>query len=148
MYLSNYDDPRFTKAEIADWLTCAWHLNPQPGPGGAGMTDPARSLAVFEPRLKHYFPGTWHACTVCGLWPSQQIPLHADALIRGVRYHIPLQTNAQCWTLHGTVWQQLAVGRMYEMDPTQPHGAVNWGSEIRLHLMIDVDQEPGYGHGV
>jgi hypothetical protein len=27
---------------------------------------------------------------------------------------------------------------IYRMDPSEVHGAVNWGSEVRLHLMIDV----------
>jgi hypothetical protein len=73
-----------------------------------------------------------------GLLPSQQIALHADAPIKGMRYHVPLQTNNDCWCFSGG-WQHLEVGKVYRMDPTQPHGAVNWGSEIRLHLMIDVE---------
>lgn len=76
-------------------------------------------------------------CEVVGLWPSQQIVSHQDAPITGKRYHLPLQTNPGCWSFHDGDWQQLHEGRIYQMDPTKSHGAVNWGSEIRLHLIID-----------
>jgi hypothetical protein len=78
-----------------------------------------------------------YACQLVGLWPSQQIVSHQDEAIAGVRHHLPLQTNPGCWSFHAGTWQQLEVGRIYQMDPTKPHGAVNWGSEIRLHLIID-----------
>lgn len=75
-----------------------------------------------------------------GLLPSQQIPLHADPSIApAVRYHLVLRMNPDCWSLSGDVWQRLVEGRLYQMDPTVPHGAVNWGDTIRLHLMIDVE---------
>lgn len=74
-----------------------------------------------------------------GLLPSQQIVLHADAPIPGVRHHVPLQINEGCWCFSGGVWRQLELGRVYTMDPSQPHGAVNWGTTLRLHLMIDVE---------
>jgi hypothetical protein len=79
------------------------------------------------------------ATKLVGLLPSQQIAAHADAPIQGVRYHIPLQVNDGCWSFHDGVWQQLKLGVVYQMDPTKPHGAVNWGETIRLHLMIDVE---------
>ena len=53
------------------------------------------------------------------------------------RYHIPLQINPGCWVFSDCVWQQLELGVVYEMDPTKPHGAVNWGDTVRLHLLID-----------
>lgn len=73
-----------------------------------------------------------------GLHPSQQIVAHTDPAIAGLRYHIPLQTNPGCWAFSGGEWQQLGEGLIYQMDPTVLHGAVNWGTEVRLHLMIDV----------
>ena len=77
---------------------------------------------------------------VVGLLPNQQIAAHCDASIApAVRYHIPLQTFPGCWSYHDGLWQQLETGRVYRMDPTKPHGAVNWDSGIRLHLMIDVE---------
>ena len=74
-----------------------------------------------------------------GLLPSQQIVAHTDPPIAGVRYHLPLQTNPGCWSFSAGVWQQLEVGKVYQVDPSEVHGAVNWGTEVRLHLMIDVD---------
>lgn len=74
-----------------------------------------------------------------GLLPSQQIVAHQDQPIVGLRYHLVLQTNPGCWSFSGGVWQQLELGHFYRMDPAEEHGAVNWGSELRLHLMIDVE---------
>lgn len=77
-----------------------------------------------------------------GLYPSQQIVAHADVAIRpAIRLHLPLQTNEDCWVFHGGGWQQLHVGYVYKMDPTWFHGAVNWGTTLRLHLMIDILEE-------
>jgi hypothetical protein len=82
-----------------------------------------------------------HRLRLVGLLPGQQIPLHVDARAEcpGVRHHVPIQTNDGCWTFSVGDWQQLEIGRVYTMDPTEPHGAVNWGSTIRLHLLIDVE---------
>jgi len=74
-----------------------------------------------------------------GLLPSQQIAAHADQPIPGVRYHVPLQVNDGCWSFSVGQWIQLRVGKIYRMDPAEPHGAVNWGETVRLHLMIDVE---------
>lgn len=78
-----------------------------------------------------------------GINPSQQIVAHRDAAppatLPFVRYHLPLQTNAGCWSFANGVWQQLAVGRVYRLDVTEVHGAVNWGETLRLHLMVDVE---------
>ena len=81
-----------------------------------------------------------HKVQLVGLLPSQQIAAHADQPIQGVRYHVPLQTNEGCWSFHGGQWIQLKVGKVYRMDPAEMHGAVNWGSEVRLHLMIDCEE--------
>ena len=135
---------QFHSDQVAHLLGLALSLNLQPGPGGAGMTPQSETRLLFEPVLKPYFSGTWYACTVVGLWPSQQIPLHADAKILGVRYHLPLQTNLRCLSFteaeDGVIYcHKLYEGQVYTLDPTLPHGAVNWGSEVRLHLMIDVE---------
>lgn len=130
---------QFNPDQVAHLLTLALSLNPQPGPGGSGMTPQSESRLLFESVLQPIFRGTWYACTVVGLWPSQQIPAHADAPILGVRYHLPLQVNDCCWVFHDGVWQQLWEGGCYRMDPTKVHGAVNWGETLRLQLMIDVE---------
>lgn len=75
-----------------------------------------------------------------GLQPSQQIVAHVDREpIVARRYHLPLRSNPGCWVFHSGGWQQLQIGRLYEMDPTRPHGAVNWGDTLRVHLLLDVD---------
>lgn len=131
----------FSGDMLAGLLACAHRCNPQPGPGGSGMTDLTETRRIFwdHAGLVTLFPGEWYNCRVVGLWPSQQIPLHQDSAIIGVRHHIPLQINDDCWVYSDGTWQRVAVGVVYTMDPTKPHGAVNWGETIRLHLMIDID---------
>jgi len=90
-----------------------------------------------------YIPGAGSIATIqlVGLAPSQQIALHADASIApAVRYHVVLRSNDACWSYSvGTKWTKLSEGMIYRMDPAEPHGAVNWGETVRLHLMIDVE---------
>lgn len=100
-----------------------------PAPSGSSMTE------VRWP-LPNDLQG--HARLVL-LLPSQQIVEHVDPPIAGARYHVPLQSDAHCWVLHAGTWQQLTVGWVYSMDPSKPHGAVNWGPSPRVHLMVDVD---------
>ena len=75
-----------------------------------------------------------------GIRPGGQIVGHTDVLDPTVRrYHLPLQVNDGCWSFSAGQWDQLKLAGIYAVDPTQPHGAVNWGDTIRLHLMIDVE---------
>lgn len=135
---------RFHPDHVAELLRLALSLDPKPGPGGSGMTFQGETLLLFEPVLKPFYRGTWYGCTVVGLWPSSQIPLHVDGPILGVRHHIPLQTNARCLSFteseRGVIHcHKLYEGQDYTLDPTVPHGAVNWGTTVRFHLMIDVE---------
>ncbi len=101
--------------------------NLKPGPGGSCMVPVRLDMPGFAGRAQFV-----------ALWPSRQIVGHTDPPIPGRRYHIPIDTNANCWVFHGGEWMRLEVGHWYEMDPTVIHGAVNWGSTVRVHLMIDV----------
>jgi hypothetical protein len=100
-----------------------------PGSGGSRITPIG---AVVLP------VGTGRGALVV-LYPSCQIVAHCDPPIVGQRYHVPIVTNAGCWVFHGGHWQQLTAGRGYAMNPSEDHGAVNWGAEPRLHLMVDVE---------
>jgi hypothetical protein len=93
-----------------------------PGPGGSCIVPVPNEAGV----------------SVVALWPSRQIVAHTDPPMPSTRYHLPLQTNDGCWSFHGGAWDRLLVGEWYEMDPTQVHGAVNWGSTVRIHLMVDL----------
>lgn len=105
-----------------DWLRRAIAADLAPGPGGSRIVPLGRS-----------------GVRVVALYPSSQLVAHRDPPIVGTRYHIPLVLNPGCWVLHGGTWQQLELGRVYAMDPTQEHGAVNWGAERRLHLIWDCE---------
>ena len=74
---------------------------------------------------------------VVALYPSSQLVAHCDPPIPETRVHVPLQMNPGCWVFHRESWQQLALGSAYTMDPSERHGAVNWGPDLRLHLVID-----------
>ena len=101
------------------------------------MSNYAKTIELVQPLLAPMFPGNWTRSSVVSLYPSQQIVAHCDPPIQGVRHHIPLDLNDGCWVYHDSTWQKLEVGRVYQMDPTKPHGAVNWGATTRLHLIID-----------
>jgi len=76
--------------------------------------------------------------SVVTLLPMQQIPAHTDPPIHGKRFHLPLLVNDGCWSFSDGCWQHLLPGRVYQVDPSLVHGAVNWGPTPRLHLLVDV----------
>jgi len=132
---------RLTLVEIAHLLQIAQdRLDLSVPKTGSGMTNEQETLAVFTPLLQSRFPGEWIYATVISLNPSAQLVAHVDAPFPqpGVRYHLPLQLNPGCWCYHDGVWQQLELGKVYAMDLTCVHGAVNWGDNVRLHLIMDV----------
>lgn len=109
-----------------------------PGPGGSRITPCGEATAVCRSLLPE-LGGNWTGCALVALYPTSQIPAHTDPPITGRRYHLPLIVNEGCWSWHDGAWQVLRVGRVYQMDPTQPRGAVNWGAATRLHLIVDTD---------
>ncbi len=84
-------------------------------------------------------PGEWVRSMLVVLKPDSFIRLHSD-LPNGkvLRHHLVLQTNADCWSLHGREWQQLELGGWYTMDETVAHASVNFGQTDRIHLVVDI----------
>ena len=125
---------------VPDLLAQAVKLDIAPGPGGSRMSSDKETRFYLEPVLREHWPelGPITYITVIALYPSSQLVGHCDAPIHATRYHIPLQQNVGCWSFHDGHWQQLQIGRAYTMDPSLFHGAVNWGSTVRLHLIVDV----------
>ncbi len=109
-----------------------------PGPGGSLGSNPQATQAATQFLLRALFPGLTQAI-IFGLYPSAQIVGHCDPAISGRRFHVPLETNPQCWSFASNVWEHLPVGTIFELDPTRFHGAVNWGTTRRLHLVIDAE---------
>lgn len=124
-------------ARVEALLALTSQLDCRPGPGGSRCTDFVATQRLYEPVLKDVFPGRWTRAMVVVLYPSSQLVGHQDPPIEGVRTHVPLALNPGCWNFHAGVWIQLQEGHLYEMDPTAPHGAVNWGTTIRLQLAVD-----------
>ena len=140
MYLSGLWTP-IAPVVTDRWLGLAKQLGAHFSTTASTMSDPAETKALFlaDPDAVAAFRPPWHWVTLVTLLPSQQIVAHRDQpLPPGVRrWHVPLQTNPGCWSFHAGEWQQLEVGQRYLMRPDEEHGAVNWGSEVRIHLMID-----------
>lgn len=117
-------------------------LDLAPGPGGSRITPVPESLHAAM--LEAIGMGNYERVAVVVLYPSSQLVGHCDPplprSVRGVdptRIHVPLDVNDGCWVFHAGTWQQLQVGHAYQMDPTQVHGAVNWGATVRKHLILD-----------
>ena len=110
-----------------------------PGPGGSRITPVVWHIEQCQAIVQEACGVTCARAQIVYLYPSAQIVAHVDPPIPGRRYHIPLVVNDGCWVFSDGTWQQLEVGRVYQMDPTVVHGAVNWGTERRLHLMVDTE---------
>lgn len=121
-------------------LALSRRIDLAPGPGGSRITPlKPMELAVCFELVGDLWRVSWDKAQMIVLLPSQQLVAHTDPPLRGRRCHVPLAVNQGCWSFHAGVWQQLEIGHIYEMDPAQEHGAVNWGSTARLHLMIDTE---------
>ncbi len=116
---------------VAVFALIAQKTDLAPGPGGSRIT-PIKD-APFE-LLGIDMPGK---AMFVVLYPSSQLVAHRDPPIPDLRYHVPIIVPPGNWVFHDGLWQQLVVGNIYQMDPTKEHGAVNWGSEIRIHLVVD-----------
>jgi hypothetical protein len=127
----------FHDIALPQLLALAARLDLAPGPGGSRIT-PIPDTEREAWRVAHSAPPGYASAAFVVLYPSAQLVAHCDPSIAPLkRYHIPLVVNNGCWSFSGDTWQRLEVGKVYAMDPTELHGAVNWGTERRLHLMID-----------
>ena len=131
---------------VAQLLAATRRVDLAPGPGGSRMSDARVTEKALRPLLADVFPEPWEYATVIALSPSSQLVAHRDRGVDGkqherTRYHLPIQVNPGCWSFHAGTWQQLVVGRCYQMDPTETHGAVNWGESVRMHVIIDLAKE-------
>lgn len=128
-----------TPEQYASLLALSARTDLSPGPGGSRINAPEPDEANAQ-WIQERWAGCYRLAFIV-LYPSSQIVAHTDPPIKGIRHHVPLQLNPGCWVFHDGTWQQLAVGQDYTMDPTQVHGAVNWGPTLRLHLIVDVEKE-------
>jgi hypothetical protein len=124
-------------------LALSRRVDLSPGPGGSRITpsgavdDACRAVIADEGSQAQQLAHAWGRSAFVALYPSAQLVAHTDPPVPHERYHIPLDVNPGCWVLHDGTWQQLRGGGIYGMDPTQEHGAVNWGATVRLHLIVD-----------
>jgi hypothetical protein len=123
-----------SKEAVDAFLVIGRKTDLAPGPGGSRITP-----FPLDNSLKDVISslGTDLRTMFVVLYPSSQLVGHKDPPLPSIRYHIPLIVNPGCWVFHDSSWQQLEVGHIYEMDQTKVHGAVNWGPDIRIHLIVD-----------
>jgi hypothetical protein len=80
-------------------------------------------------RLARMDPGT-------NLWE------HKDYLELGrkpdIRLHLPIKTNPKAYFGAPGRRSHLPAGKLYAIRPTSAHGACNYGSTARIHLIVDV----------
>ena len=135
-------DRRIDAATLARWRDYARRLGADKPTAASAMSNDLPTRALFGDDLAEVFQAPWQWVTIVSLGASQQIVAHRDQpLPPGViRYHVPFQTNVDCWVYapsNPATWSRLVMGQVYSMRPDLPHGAVNWGDAVRLHLLID-----------
>ncbi len=117
-------------------------LTPWTAGGHATRHGPPVWEAFFED-LRAFIPGKWETAMLVALRElGGTLPFHHDEFDAKhlARYHLVLQTNDRCWTLHDNCWQRPEAGHLYHMDPRQEHAAVNFGPTPRVHLVVDVQR--------
>ena len=99
------------------------------------------TIELYQPLLMDVFPGQWHDAALFILYPTSMVHIHTDGNQSYPRRHLILQTNPLCWSFHDGVWQQVELGCTYRMDPSKPHGAINSGDIVRIHLYLDLESD-------
>jgi hypothetical protein len=108
-----------------------------------------------EKLIKH-LPGKVHRIRFMNLTsPSGELSRHTDLVDAelGVedgnlmRFHFPIKTNRKVmfssWGVgNKETRKHMKVGGCYYLDIRKPHRAVNWGSQVRTHLVVDVVSSP------
>lgn len=76
------------------------------------------------------------------LVPGQLIPSHRDAHDNGcpTRIHIPLTTNEDAHFKSEDHIHHMRVNLAYEINPTLPHSAWNYGTTNRIHLIFNLKE--------
>lgn len=96
--------------------------------------------AVYDD-IKDVLPGKWVYSMIVVILPGRSIGPHIDVgdYVGLERRHLVLQTNDRCWNLHDGEWQQLELGGIYSLDAGIEHASINWGTEHRVHLVVDLE---------
>jgi len=86
--------------------------------------------------------GEWAACLIM-LPAGQEVYKHVDVYPHPEnihRFHIPIQTNNDCYWYGGKLRVNMKLDTVYEVRNLEfEHRVVNGGSTDRIHLVVDVD---------
>lgn len=102
-------------------------------------------FSVFNPNFKGtYLESVWETFPqpigrfrIAVLPPHRCYSLHRD---HEAKFHIPVMTNKHCFFLYygDAQWHSMpADGSVYRVETHLQHSAVNMGSEMRVHLLLD-----------
>jgi hypothetical protein len=118
----------------------ASHCAPRFNEHGCATTDRALTAQVYGSFLDEWeaLHGPWRHCSLAVLAPNGVCHLHSDDPQARNRLMFVLQTNPDAWCFHDGHWQQLQLGGVYQVDATRPHAAVNLGTDLRIHLAVDL----------
>lgn len=105
----------------------------------AGATE-VRPLFEKQETFKNW-GHPWTFADLVILYPQGTLQKHTDGFDNKLRRHIPIQTNPDAWCYSDGTWEHLSLGNVYVLNPRKPHGAINWGTEPRIHLFFDIAAE-------
>jgi len=84
--------------------------------------------------------GTVGRMRLMKLSPRECYTFHKDD---NVRYHLAVRTNPKAFVAFEAGLRHIpADGRLYRVDTTVPHTALNGGGEDRIHVVISTFSEP------
>lgn len=99
---------------------------------------------LIEPileKLKTYYDYEEYVALLARLQPGAIVNNHSDSgdfLEYIHRIHVPIITNTNSKYTIENETMHWATGKMYEFDNMRLHGAINEGSEDRVHLIINL----------
>jgi hypothetical protein len=109
--------------------------------------EPARMTAIGLqlPYLAHLLKTTFDLqrlrfARLARLTPGSVLVPHRDYLELQddlTRIHIPLTTNAKCFSAEDNTIYQMKAGEVWYIDATQVHSAANFSRQQRTHLILD-----------
>jgi len=115
-------------------------------------TDIRKMFPEVEDLLK-LLPGKPHRIRFMNLAPGGgELQRHTDQVdpdagvndLKLMRFHFPIVTNEGVifnqWNWHGELVEaHMKVGECWYLDVRKPHRAVNGGTEMRTHLVVDIE---------
>jgi L-proline cis-4-hydroxylase len=112
--------------------------------GAAQQTDYGKALPYLRELMEHTFDlSKLRFARLVKLRPNSVIIPHRDFLELGQtmrRVHLPLQTDAHCFSAEEATVYQMRTGEIWFIDASKVHTAASFSKRDRLHLILDFTQ--------